>query len=73
MLQFRGWFDDCHTAIEVAKNKDVGGDLVLVGSSMGGWISLRMVLEIPNLIKGLLLIAPAFNYMWKRYLVQPSV
>lgn len=68
-LQFRDWFEDCQTAIEIAKEEGKGcpGGLVLVGSSMGGWISLKMALDNKALIKGLVLIAPAHNFMWLKY------
>ena len=74
-LQFKDWFEDCQTAIEIAKeeNKGCPGGLVLVGSSMGGWISLKMALDNKALINGLVLIAPAYNYMWFKYQVNVSL
>lgn len=47
------------------------GDTILVGSSMGGWISLLLTLrrKVTHRIKGLVLIAPAVDFteelMWK--------
>lgn len=62
-LQFKHWFENAQAAIEKADTKN----LVLVGSSMGGWISLKMASEFPNLVKGLLLIAPAVNFLRPKY------
>ena len=41
------------------------GDVILVGSSMGGWASLLATLQRPNRVKGLLLIAPAPDFTQK--------
>ena len=68
-LQFSDWFDDCQTAIDIAKTEEPEAGIVLFGSSMGAWISLKMALENEELIKGLVLIAPAINFMWSFYLV----
>lgn len=47
------------------------GDIVLVGSSMGGWASLLAMLERPERVKGLILIAPAPDFteklMWANF------
>jgi pimeloyl-ACP methyl ester carboxylesterase len=46
------------------------GPLVLVGSSMGGWMALLCALARPERVKGLVLIAPAPDFterlMWER-------
>ena len=68
-LEFSHWFDDCQTAIQVAQEENLNSGIVLVGSSMGAWISLRMVQDNQDLIKGLVLVAPAINFMWSFYLV----
>ena len=41
------------------------GDVILVGSSMGGWASLLAALQRPDRVKGLLLIAPAPDFTHK--------
>lgn len=58
------WLADALSIIEVAAAKY--GSVVLVGSSMGGWISLLASLQRPNHITGLLLIACAAD-MTKSY------
>jgi pimeloyl-ACP methyl ester carboxylesterase len=39
-----------------------GRDVVLVGSSMGGWIALLLALELREKVRGLALIAPAPDF-----------
>jgi pimeloyl-ACP methyl ester carboxylesterase len=62
------WRDDALAVIDAhpAKNGE-NGDLVLIGSSMGGWIALLIALARPDRTKGLILIAPAPDFteaMW---------
>jgi pimeloyl-ACP methyl ester carboxylesterase len=58
------WADDAQAAIEALTD----GPQVLVGSSMGGWISLLMCTRIPEKIAGLVTIAAAPDFtedsMW---------
>ena len=55
--------------------RHTGGPQVLVGSSMGGWIALRMVQELlkagESRVKGLVLIAPAPDFTAE--LVEPAM
>lgn len=48
-----------------------GGDVILVGSSMGGWSSLLATIARPERVKALLLIAPAPDFteklMWTNW------
>jgi len=41
------------------------GDVILLGSSMGGWASLLAAIKRPTRVKGLLLIAPAPDFTQK--------
>jgi len=41
------------------------GDVILIGSSMGGWASLLAAINRPERVKGLLLIAPAPDFTQK--------
>lgn len=57
------WFDDACAALEL-----VEGPVVLVGSSMGGWISLLVARRMPERIAGLVTVAAAPDFtedsMW---------
>ena len=56
-------------ALEIIKAK-TDGDLILVGSSMGGWISLRLC-QLLKQVKAMVLIAPAPDFtedlMWDKF------
>lgn len=47
------------------------GDLVLVGSSMGGWIACLAAMVIPERIRGMVLVAPAPDFTEK--LIGPEI
>lgn len=51
------WFEDACAALSL-----IDGPLVLVGSSMGGWISLLVAREMPDRIAGLVTIAAAPDF-----------
>lgn len=57
------WFEDARAAIGL-----IAGKVVLVGSSMGGWISLLLARDMPERIAGLVTIAAAPDFtedsMW---------
>lgn len=58
------WLEDANAAITQLTD----GPQILVGSSMGGWITLLLALRHPERIAGLILIAPAPDFtetlMW---------
>ncbi len=57
------WADDARAVIEA-----MPGDVVLVGSSMGGWISLLLARQMPERVAGMVTIAAAPDFtedsMW---------
>jgi pimeloyl-ACP methyl ester carboxylesterase len=61
------WADDALAAVDILTD----GPLVLVGSSMGGWIMLLAALARPERIKALIGIAPAPDFtedlMWPSF------
>lgn len=61
------WREDALAVID----KLTTGPLVLVGSSMGGWMSLLVALARPERVKGLVLLAPAPDFtdklMWAQF------
>jgi pimeloyl-ACP methyl ester carboxylesterase len=60
------WKEDAMVVISSLQ----GDDIVLVGSSMGGWLALLSALARPEHVKGMLLLAPAVDFtetlMWER-------
>jgi pimeloyl-ACP methyl ester carboxylesterase len=64
------WLGDALAVIDAQTE----GPLVLVGSSMGGWIALLAARARPERVKGLLLIAPAADMterlMWRGFTAQ---
>ena len=59
------WREDCLTAIDELTS----GDLILIGSSMGGWMALLSALARKDRVQGMVLIAPAPDFteklLWK--------
>ena len=64
-VQFRDWVDNAAKMLV----EQCDGPTVLVGSSMGGWISLLLASrkEFKHLVKGLVLVAPALNFFRPYY------
>merc|ERR1719510_910472 len=67
-LEFSHWFDDANTAIKYIQQASANKKIIIIGSSMGGWITLFMAQKYPELIQGVILIAPAINFTRKMYL-----
>jgi pimeloyl-ACP methyl ester carboxylesterase len=61
------WREDALAAIDALTE----GPLILVGSSMGGWIGCLIALARPERVKGLVLIAPAADMTDK--LIEPGL
>ena len=61
------WFND---AIKVIESYDLK-KIILVGSSMGGWISIKLAQHFKDAIKAMVLIAPAPDFtqdlMWNKF------
>ena len=47
-LQLKNWCEDTETVIKAAQSDQI----ILVGNSLGGCISIRMAMKYPELIKG---------------------
>ncbi len=62
-----GWTEDA-AAMIAARTR---GPLVLVGSSMGAWIALRLAQRLPGRVAALLLLAPAPDFTSR--LVEPKL
>lgn len=56
-LTLSDWVEDCLDVLETLKKP-----LILVGSSMGGWIALRLQEMLRDKVKGLVLLAPAPDF-----------
>lgn len=60
---FSHWVEDAVNVIE----RLTEGPVVLVSLSMGGWLSLVATQKLPDRIYGLVLFAPAINYVYPYY------
>lgn len=61
------WRDDALAVLDAATD----GPQILIGSSMGGWIAMLAALARPDRVAGLVLIAPAFDFVSR--LMEPSL
>ncbi|KAG8240461.1 hypothetical protein J437_LFUL010799 [Ladona fulva] len=57
------WMEDLKIVVDSLTN----GPVLLIGSSMGGWMSILVAMQIPQRIQGMILIAPALNFFEKKY------
>ena len=61
------WFNDTKQIMELTENNGI----ILVGSSMGGWIALLLSRDLGSRLKGLITIAAAPDFteesMWKNF------
>jgi pimeloyl-ACP methyl ester carboxylesterase len=61
------WLEDTLAMLDMQTK----GDLILIGSSLGGWLAMLATLARPERVKGLLLIAPAPDFtqtlMWDQF------
>jgi len=62
-VTFSHWVEDALAVID----RLTEGPVVLVGSSLGGWLSLIAARQIPERLHGLVLFSPALNYVWPYY------
>jgi pimeloyl-ACP methyl ester carboxylesterase len=66
-LGIEDWCNDAKQIIELTENNGI----ILIGSSMGGWISLLLSRELGSRLKGLITIAAAPDFteesMWKNF------
>lgn len=62
-LMFSHWVED---AVQVVKQL-TEGPVILVGASLGGWLSIIAATKLQDHLHGLILMAPALNYVWPYY------
>jgi len=60
---FSHWIQDVHAVIDQLTE----GPIVLVGCSMGGWLALVAGEQLKERLHGMLLYAPALNYVYPYY------
>ena len=62
-LEFAHWIENAESAVTRVQSEKV----VLVGSSLGGLISLKLALKHPGRVSALFLVCPALNTLSKSY------
>lgn len=62
-LLFRHWIEDAATVVD----RLTEGPVILVGSSLGGWLAVVVAGQLKDRIHSLLLVSPAVNYVWPYY------
>ena len=58
-VDFNIWLEQASEIVE----KVIKGDIVLIGSSMGGWIAMLLAIKYPDRVKGLIGLAAAPNFI----------
>uniref|UniRef100_A0A0K2V7I7 Serine aminopeptidase S33 domain-containing protein n=1 Tax=Lepeophtheirus salmonis TaxID=72036 RepID=A0A0K2V7I7_LEPSM len=61
---FSHWVED---TIKVVEELTENSPLVIVGSSMGGWLSVLAAERLKERVHGLILLSPAMNYVYPYY------
>lgn len=56
---FNIWIEQASEVVE----KIIKGDVIAIGSSMGGWIAMLMAIKYPDRVKGLIGLAAAPNFV----------
>jgi pimeloyl-ACP methyl ester carboxylesterase len=56
------WLIDVQDMVHFMVHEKNHEGVLIVGSSLGGWLALRAAEEMPNMIKGLVLLAPAPDF-----------
>jgi len=62
-VMFSHWVEDAEKVID----RLTEGPVLLVGSSLGGWLSLLVAREMEERLHSLVLFSPALNYIWPYY------
>lgn len=62
-LLFTHWVEDCLAVVDQLTQ----GPVILVGSSLGGWLSLVVGQQIKSRLHSMVLVSPAVNYVWPYY------
>jgi len=64
-MEFEDWLNNAESMLKFVQQDCER--IVLVGNSMGGWISIKLAAQFSQSVKGMVLISPAFNYFRKFY------
>ncbi|KAF4532966.1 hypothetical protein B566_EDAN000654 [Ephemera danica] len=65
VVEMNHWIQDCQFVLDQLTS----GPVLLVGYSLGSWISLITAINNPKKIHSLVLISPSVNFVWSYFLV----